>query len=140
MRYASKNQCHRRSGIAIVEFALLLPFLTLMFTAAVDYARIYQATQILQDAATVGASYAAGYHHVTSVQGRTNTAIANACLIGATLPQPLEPTQVLVNNDVTTRLTTVTISYDFQFINPLLGSKASLVRRSTIATIMEAGQ
>jgi Flp pilus assembly protein TadG len=60
-----KNQHTRRSswqgesGAVIVEFALILPFLTLLFVGAIDVGLVTMDHQILQNAAREGARYAA---------------------------------------------------------------------------------
>jgi Flp pilus assembly protein TadG len=48
----------RRSGAAVVELAVLLPLLVLLFIIAVDFARVYYFSLTLQNCARAGALYA----------------------------------------------------------------------------------
>jgi Flp pilus assembly protein TadG len=49
---------HLRRGIAVVELAVLLPLLVLLFAIAVDFARIYYCSLSLTNCARAGALYA----------------------------------------------------------------------------------
>src|ERR1700719_664983 len=49
-----------RRGAAAVEMAILLPFLGLMFTATLDFCRIFHAAQAIQNSAQAAALYASG--------------------------------------------------------------------------------
>ena len=51
-------QQHKRLGAAAVELAALLPFLAFLFVIAVDFARIFYFTQIIENCARNGALYA----------------------------------------------------------------------------------
>lgn len=51
----------RRSGVATVELALLLPFLCFLFVITVDYARIFYFAVTVQNCARNGAYYASNY-------------------------------------------------------------------------------
>jgi len=51
----------RRSAVAAVELAVLLPFLCFLFVVAVDYARIFYFAVTLQNCARNGAYYASDY-------------------------------------------------------------------------------
>ena len=50
--------CRKRRGVAAVELAVLLPFLAFLFVIAVDYARIFYFSQVLDNCARNGALYA----------------------------------------------------------------------------------
>jgi Flp pilus assembly protein TadG len=47
-----------RPGAAAVELAVLVPFLAFMFVIAVDYARIFYFSQVIENCARKGALYA----------------------------------------------------------------------------------
>jgi Flp pilus assembly protein TadG len=49
---------HNRRGAAAVEFALLLPLLTLLFAVAVDWSRIFYYSITIENCARNGAIYA----------------------------------------------------------------------------------
>ena len=51
-----KNRIRR--GVAAAELAILLPFLVLMFGVAVDFCRVFYASQTVQNCAYAGALYA----------------------------------------------------------------------------------
>ena len=62
-----------RKAVAAVELALLLPLLTLLFVAAVDFARIFYYAQLIESCARNGALYACdpkapAYNLYSSVQ------------------------------------------------------------------------
>jgi Flp pilus assembly protein TadG len=104
-----------RRGAAATELAILLPFLGLMFAAALDFARIFCATQTLNECAYAAALYASG----TST-GDVSTAAANAAVAdGTTLNPPLQPEKVAVT--VAGGVATATVDYDFQLLTPLPG-------------------
>lgn len=48
---------YRRRGAAVVEFALVLPFLAFILIVTVDFSRIYYASQIVNNCARNGAIY-----------------------------------------------------------------------------------
>src|SRR5262245_49327996 len=51
----------RRRGATVLEFALVLPFLMFLFVIAIDYARVFYYTVILENCARNGAYYASNY-------------------------------------------------------------------------------
>src|SRR5947209_20034997 len=60
MRCPTERPASRR-GAATVELAFVLPFLTVMFIMAVDYARVFYYAQIVENCARNGAYYASNY-------------------------------------------------------------------------------
>jgi Flp pilus assembly protein TadG len=109
-----------RRGAAATELAILLPFIGLMFTAALDFARIFYVTQTLENCAYAGALYASGTAWApSSSQGVTAAAQSAACADGTTLTPPLQPANVTVTLDPTRA--TVRVDYDFQLVTPILG-------------------
>jgi Flp pilus assembly protein TadG len=120
----------KRPGGAALEFAVLLPFLGLMLTAAVDFARVFQATQILQQCASAGAMYASGTSVAAQATGATQAATTAACAAGASLAPPLQAENVTVAVDQTAQTATVTVTWCFQLITPVLapGGQVQLTR------------
>ena len=57
MRLRRAKPLRARSGLAVVELAVLLPFLCAMFVFAVDYARVFYFDLTLVNAARNGALY-----------------------------------------------------------------------------------
>jgi Flp pilus assembly protein TadG len=57
-RRASRPTRRRRTGTAVVELALLLPLLVLLFLVAADFARVYYFSLTLTNCARAGALYA----------------------------------------------------------------------------------
>jgi Flp pilus assembly protein TadG len=78
----------RRGGGAATEMALLLPFLGLMFAAAVDFGRVLQAGQTLQECARAGAMYASGTAWTAAATGPAQAAANAACASGTSLSPP----------------------------------------------------
>ena len=113
------NRRIRRSGAAAVELAFVLPFLALLFAAAVDFGRVFYATQTLSSAASKGAQYASGTLWVAATV-ETNTAAATNAAVseGARLAPPLASDHVSV--DYTAKQVTVTVVYDFPLLTAIL--------------------
>ena len=111
----------RRSGAAAMELALILPFLGLMFTAAVDFARVFQATQVLEASAWAGAMYASGTAQTTSEVGPTQAATNAACASGVSLTPALQSANVTVTLDSNAATATVSVTYTFQLVTPVMG-------------------
>jgi Flp pilus assembly protein TadG len=58
LRAHRRARCTSRPGTAAVELAILLPFLAFMFVIAVDWARIFYFSQVMENCARQGALYA----------------------------------------------------------------------------------
>jgi Flp pilus assembly protein TadG len=114
-----------------VELAILLPFLGLMFGAAVDYARIYYATQTLETCAYSGALYASGTAWTPNSSGGVVPAAKNAaCADGTSLSPVLQPENVTVT--LSSASATVTVDYDFPLLTPVLNPSLSVHLRRTV--------
>jgi Flp pilus assembly protein TadG len=120
-----------RRGAAALELAILLPFLGLMFTAALDFARVFHVTQTLQSAAQTGALVASGTACTPPSSGSvTDAATRAACADGTSLTPPLQSGGVTVSFDDTSA--TVTVDYDFELLTPVLGSSQTVHLRRTV--------
>ncbi len=108
----------KTNGGAMVEFALILPFLLIIIWGIVDISRAFQAIDSLTSAVREGARAAA----VTASRPDTGTTAAAIQQIVVTdftpLGGPLVPDSVHVSWDGTQ--VTVSASYIFQALTPLL--------------------
>src|SRR5262249_40059603 len=82
----------QRSGVAVVELAVLLPLLMFLFVITVDFARVYYFSVTLTNCARAGALYA--YDPVAAVESPF-TSTSEAALADATnlSPQPVITSQ-----------------------------------------------
>lgn len=126
----------RRTGVAATEMAILLPFLALILSATLDFARVFHTCQVLETAAGNGAAYASGSAWVPVSTGTASDAARNAAVSeGAALNPPLRPDQV----DVSTSggSTTVTVSYDFPLLTAVFIPEGSVhLQRTAVSRIV----
>ncbi len=115
-----------RPGSAATELALLLPFLGLMFTAALDFGRVFNATQTLQECAFAGAVYASGSAQTSAATDPQQAAINAACASGVSLNPPVQAQNVTVKLDTVGQTATVTVAYPFQLLTPVLGPSGQI--------------
>jgi hypothetical protein len=114
-----------RRGQSLVEFALVLPLLLVLVLGAVDFGRVFFGWVALQNAARVGANYAAT-HPDAWAQGNTAQMDRYAELVedsGArncelTIEDPTFPGGTRLIGDPTS----VHLTCDFDLITPLMGS------------------
>lgn len=120
-RLSRRNKRHR-SGTAVVEFAVLLPFITLVFLVGTDWCQIYYAATTVTDCARRGALAASGLDfgdRSLSASERISRGKSAAAINGETLNPPLvadDVTVTTVGDNVT-----VTIAYDFQSTTGMMG-------------------
>jgi Flp pilus assembly protein TadG len=136
------NRCKRftRRGVAATELAIWLPFLVLMFAVAVDFCRVYLATQTIQNCAAAGALYASGVSSVDSTATtNSDAAIQAAVAEGASLNPALQSSDVTVSSSGNT--TRVTVTYDFALLTrlPGLGQTLTITRTVTIMSVPQPG-
>lgn len=129
-----------RRGAAAVELAIVLPFLALVFSAAVDFGRVFQATQVLDTAASLAAMTASGTTWVPGSTNPTDAAKAAAVAEGANLSPPLTAEQVSVT--VAGGSATVTVTYDFPLLTAALvpGQSVQLQRTSVVRVAPKPGE
>jgi Flp pilus assembly protein TadG len=104
----------RRSGVAAVELAILLPLLTFLFVISIDYARIFYYSVTIENCARNGALY--GSDPIFAAQS-PYTSISQAALADATNLNP--PPSVTSTNGTDKSGNTyvqVTVSWQFQTI------------------------
>jgi Flp pilus assembly protein TadG len=132
----------RRRAAAAVELAVLLPFLVLAFLVAVDFCRVFHATQTVQGSAEAAALYASGTAlppaGSTPADAATQAALAEA----AALDPPLQPGAVSIVTDSTAKTVTVTVTYPFQTLVPYpgLGQTLTLQRSACVVQAPQAGE
>jgi Flp pilus assembly protein TadG len=111
---AARRRREGRRGQALVEFALVAPILLLLILGLVDFARAWNAYQVITDAAREGAR-AAVINNATITENEVKT-VVGAALTRASL-DPNEPTTVITITGLTDGRgfpTTVRIEHQYQ--------------------------
>jgi Flp pilus assembly protein TadG len=125
---------HKRSAAAALELAVVLPFLALMFAAAVDFGRVFHTTQVLQTAASDGAMYASGTSWAAASTTTPIDAARNAAVsVGSRLDPPLRPDQV--NVSIVGNTATVTVTYDFPLLTGFLYPNGTQLQRTSTVRV-----
>src|ERR1043166_9104205 len=85
-----------RTGAAAVEMVIITPFLVFIFVVVTDYCRIYNAAQVVNNAARAGALYASST--VTGAQGLSPQQAAQQAVLAeaVTLSPPVLTADVIV--------------------------------------------
>ena len=111
-----RRRMTKRTGAAVVEFALVLPLLLLLFVAAVDFARVYYNTQVIADCARAAALYAA---NPDLADRTTYESTAEMALAGAADLDP-SPTVAVTNgtDELGNQYVEVAVSQPFKLICP----------------------
>jgi Flp pilus assembly protein TadG len=125
-------------GAELLEFAIVLPMLLVVFAAMIDFAVLFQRYQVVTNAAREGARVGTLPDYGTSdVRARVKTYLTQSGL-KATAPVPgVSYTSMEVTpGGATMGVVTVTVQYPHQFI--FLGPAISLVGGSPYADIMLA--
>ena len=120
----SQNGVARRRGAAVVELAILLPFLMLLFVLAVDFARVFYCSLTITNCARAGALYASD---PVAAAESPFASIQAAALADAT---NLTPQPTVTSSQGTDALgqpyVEVTVSYAFKTITGYLGSTGNV--------------
>jgi Flp pilus assembly protein TadG len=129
MRAATRR--HHRSGVAAVEFALLLPFITFTFFLGTDWCRIFYVAHTLQDCARSGALAASGIayqEHGLTYQERQARGITEALKDGTNLTPSIQNSDITV--DTSEDYVWVTVRYDFETMTslPVVGGSWTVER------------
>jgi Flp pilus assembly protein TadG len=138
MRYAGhgERRVSSRRGAAALELAVLLPLLGLVFAAAADFGRVYNVTQTLQDCAFAGAMYASGTVATSASLGPSGAATNAALATGSCLSPPLQSSNVSVVIDNAAGTATVTVTYEFPLVTPVLGPSGTVsLQRTAVMNI-----
>ncbi len=119
----------RRDGTAIVELAVLLPFMVFVLLVGTDWCRIYYAAHTLDDCARSGAFAASGIGYQErnlSTSERTSRAMTEILKDAANLNPPIDAADVSVVTAGSS--VTVTVNYKFKTITSYLGKEWPLTR------------
>lgn len=118
-----------RRGAVALELALVLPLLAVVFAMAVDFGRVFHASQVLQSAADAGAGVASGNTWVPAGDP-DNATRAAAVSAAATLNPPLRTDQVTVTTSGSQ--VTVAAEYDFPLLTAVLVPDGTVRLRRTV--------
>jgi Flp pilus assembly protein TadG len=117
-----------RRGAAALELAVVLPVLLFLVLVSLDFARVYQASLILDTAAASGAAHASGTISVPGAPRTSNDAAIDAVVAeGARLSVALTREQVSVTRN---SVATVHVQYDYPLLTGFLvpGGTVSIER------------
>ncbi len=109
-----------------------------MFVIALDYCRVFYASQTIQNCAWAGAMYASGASNSNPGASPSEDPVVNAALAeGVSLNPPMQSSNVTVSTSG--GQSTVTVTYDFPFLLRWPGLSSSLtITRSVTMTVMPA--
>ncbi|HEV3257779.1 MAG TPA: TadE/TadG family type IV pilus assembly protein [Gemmataceae bacterium] len=121
---------HERRAVAAVELAVLLPFLVFLFVIAVDFARIFYFSQIIENCARHGAIYASdpkapAHNLYSSVQQAALADAANAN------PQPTVTSGTGTDSSGNAYVT-VTVTWQFNTITNFPGVPNNVTLSRTV--------
>ena len=121
---------HQRKASAAVELAILLPLIAFLFVIAVDFARIFYFSQIIENCARQGALYASdpkapANNLYTSLQ---QAALADA---GGLNPQPTV-TSTTGQDAAGNAYVAVTVTWEFQTITGFPGVPNNMTLARTV--------
>jgi Flp pilus assembly protein TadG len=113
-----RKACPGRRGAAMVELTLLLPFLLFLFVIAVDWARVFYYSQVVENCARNGALYSSDLYSTTQSPYASLTAAALADAQGLS-PQPTVTSAS--GSDSYGSWVSCTVSYSFQTLTNFPG-------------------
>ena len=121
-----------RLGAAASELAVLLPFFGFLFVTALDFCRIYHATEVLQNSALSAAMYASGSAKSATAIGKIEAAKQAAVADAGGLQPPLQTSDVHI--EFAGNVTTTTIRYEFHLLLPFWhdSNKVMLERKAVV--------
>jgi Flp pilus assembly protein TadG len=106
------RQGRRRSGVAVVELAILLPFLAFLFVICIDFARVFYHAETISNCALCGAEYGAiDIAHTADTSGIQAAVMADATSLNPTLTN----SNITITTDNSTYVT-VTVTYQFNSV------------------------
>src|SRR5688572_5434337 len=129
--------CRPSRGVAVVELAVLLPLLVLLFVIAVDVARVFYFSLSLTNCARAGALYASD---PTAADESPFASAQAAALADATnlTPQPTITSTTGIDSSGR-RYVSVTASYTFQTVTGFPGIPTSVPLQRTVRMFESAG-
>jgi Flp pilus assembly protein TadG len=112
MRHRPPRRPGPRRAVAAVELGVLLPFLTLLFAAGVDYARVFYSATVVANCAANGATYASRSQYDAA---SPYASVQAAALADATDLSPAPTVTSTTGTDASgTPYAEVTVSYPFK--------------------------
>ena len=119
-----------RKAAAAVELAVLLPLITFLFVIAVDFARIFYYSQVIENCARQGALYASD---PKAPANNLYTSVQQAALADATglNPQPTVTSSTGTDGSGNS-FVSVTVSWQFQTITNYIGVPSSVTLNRTV--------
>ena len=118
----------RRTAVAAVELAVLLPFLAFIFVVTVDFSRIFYDSLILNNCARNGALYGcANPTNSLDTTGIQNAALADASNLS---PTPTVTSTTGTNSDG--NYVQVTVTWTFQTITNYPGIPSTITLTRTV--------
>lgn len=149
--HATLRDCRpagRNRGAELVEFALVLPVLLLVFAAIVDFALLFRSYEIVTNASREGARVGvlSGYS-TTDAQTRALQYLDAAGLTDARRTAAAAPATLTLPNNVQVSAIQVSVTYphDFLFLAPITAmfggsfGGTSVVGTTTMRTEAQAG-
>jgi Flp pilus assembly protein TadG len=131
MLLITKETSNNRRGAAVVEFALVLPLLMLLFAMAVDFARVYFNSQIVADCARLGAHYIANPDLGDRTEYDSAEAIIAEC---AKNLSPAPTVSIVQDKNAAPPYVEVTVTHRFKRLCPLalpaLPAEIEVIRKS----------
>lgn len=117
-----------RRGAAAIEFAILLPVLLSLFVIVLDFARVYSASQIVTDAARMGAMYTS---HPDLADKSGYESLEQAV---ESLTRPLSPRPQVASREYTDAAgvpyRSVTVTYSYPMICGWFGKRSFTIKRT----------
>ena len=129
MRVQSKTRGRR--GAALLEMAIVLPFLAFLFIVVLDFCRVYNSTQTVQNCAFVGALYASGASQAEAGTLAADAAKRAAVAEGTKLNPPLRAENVTVSSGG--GVVTVTVTHNFSMLTGFPGFGRTLTVARTVS-------
>ena len=113
----------RSRGQALAEFALVLPVMMLVLLIVVDFGRLYQSWIQLNNAARVGANYAAMTAQTFTGSDPTYQSLVRREMSGAgcQLPAVFPPAATFSPNTNLGSTASLSLTCNFRFITPVIG-------------------
>lgn len=109
----SLHQATHQKGVALAEFALILPILVLLVVAIIDFGRAVNQSLILESAARAGAEYAALFPEMTTAIEAVIAQTAGS----AAQPQVIEVKFYCLLAGAVTRENEPNAGFDFELCN-----------------------
>jgi len=134
-RRIARSRPHR--GVAVVELAVLLPLLILLFVLAIDFARVFYFSLSLTNCARAGALYASD---PTTADESPFASVEAAALSDASnfSPQPTI-TSITGTDSAGRKFVSVTANYTFQTITGFPGIPSQVPLQRTVTMFESAG-